>query len=117
MLEIKTSLKEIPVTIDGALYKIREMTGMELSSWRKVDGSTVTVDGNGNATISGLNMKDPEVELLSVCLYDDQGKKVASSVIRGWGTNALQSLYKVAQDLNGLTKESRDRQEAEAKNS
>jgi len=116
-LVITTKLKEIPVMIDGESYRIREMTGAELSNWRKMDGSSVTVDEEGRATITGLNMKDPEVELLSLCLWTEDGKRVSAQTIRMWSTTALQSLYKIAQDLNGLTKESRKKLEAEAKNS
>jgi hypothetical protein len=116
-VEVRTQLREIPVTIDGTSYRIREMTGTELSSWRKTDGSTFTIDEEGRASITGLDIKDPEVELLSVCLYDGSGKRVPPTTLRTWSVTALQTLYKIAQDLNGLSRESRKKMEVEAKNS
>lgn len=116
-LEVKTTLKEIPVTIDGILYRIREMTGSELSTWRNLDSGSISVDEDGRATISGLSMRDPEVELLSACLYDEQGSRVPPATIRKWSATALQTLYREAQKLNGLTRESRQKLETDAKNS
>lgn len=116
-LIFKTTLKEVPVTIDDKPYIVRELDGQALSNWRKTDGSTISVDEAGKATIQGLNIKDPEIELLSICLFDMEEKLVPQTTIKKWGATALQGLYKVAQELNGLTRESRQKQEDKAKNS
>jgi hypothetical protein len=116
-LVFKTALKEVLVTIDDKQYKIMEMTGSELSNWRKTDGSTISVDDQGRTTITGLDIKNPELELLALCLCDAEGNKVPTTIMEKWSATVLQGLYKIAQDLNGLTMASKKKQEKEAKNS
>lgn len=113
----ETTRREQPVRVDGKDYVIRELDGQGLTKWRKMDGSTITVQEDGTASMTGINIKDPEVELLSLCLFDDQGRVVPRTLIQTWPSRALQGLFKIAQDVSGLSKESRKKVEQEAKNS
>ena len=115
-LKFQTTLKEVPVEIDGMNYVIRELNGLLLSAYRKGAGGDVTLV-DGKATISNLNIQDPELRLLSCCIYDEKGILVPKNVINSWPATVLDGLYDAASKLSGLDKESREKQEAEAKNS
>ena len=115
-LVFETTVKEVPVTIDGKSYMLRELNGQGTSEWRKSTGGDVSfVDGK--ATITNIRMEDPEVRLLSLCLYNEKNELVTYGVIKMWPQTVLSGLYNAAQELSGLNEEARNKLKAEAKNS
>ena len=115
-LVFETTTKEVPVTIDGKPYVLRELNGQGTSEWRKSTGGDVSfVDGK--ATITNIRMEDPEVRLLSLCLYNEKNELVTYGVIKTWPQTVLSGLYDAAQELSGLNEEAKKKQKAEAKNS
>jgi hypothetical protein len=113
----KTTLRQKEVMIDDKPYIIRELDGVDLGKTRGDMGDSVTVSSDGNASFSGINLQDPELKLLSLCLYDAEGGLVPRQVMEKWPATVLSGLYNIAQELSGLDKESRKKMEANAKNS
>jgi len=115
-LVFKTELKEVSVEIDGKDYVLKELDGAGQSQWRKASGGQISVVDN-KPTVTGLNFDDIELRLLSICLYDTDGKLVPKSVMSKWNANTLSALFDAAQELSGLNKLGKEKLEAEAKNS
>ena len=115
-LVFETTVKKIELTIDGKPYVLRELNGQGTSEWRKSTGGDVSfVDGK--ATITNIRMEDPEVRLLSLCLYNEKNELVTYGIIKMWPQTVLSGLYDAAQELSGLNEEAREKQKAKAKNS
>jgi len=114
-LVFETTLKEVPVTIDGKSYILRELDGAGQTKWRGDIGGDITVQMDGTSTIKNINMEDPELRLLALCIHDAEGKLVPRGVMAGWPSSVLRKLYDAAQELSGLNEEGRKKQEAEAK--
>ena len=111
-----TTLKEVPVEIDGKSHILRELDGHQKGKYLNAMGGRITLNSKGEVA-SFKDYSGLESVLLSKCLYGEDGVLVATTVMDGWPSTMLSKLYNTAQELSGLTEESREGQEAEAKNS
>jgi hypothetical protein len=116
-LEFQTSLKEQSVTIDGKTYTLRELNGAGQKKWREALGGKVSVGGDGKLVLTDLNIVSPELHLLPLCLFDESNKPVPLNVLQTWPATMLSGLFDAAQELSGLNKAGKEKQEQEAKNS
>lgn len=112
-----TTLKEVLVEIDEKSYTLRELDGLGLTQWRVSRGGEVSVNERGKPVITNVNIDDPEISLLSLCLYGPENTLVPKTVIQKWPSSTLEKLYDAAQELSGLNVAAKKRLEEEAKNS
>jgi len=121
-LAFKTTLKEVPVAIDGNSYILRELDGRQKGKYLNKMGGRIVLNAKGEVA-SFKDYAGLESTLLSLCLYDSENKLVPATVMdgteeeQGWPSTMLTGLFDAAQDLSGLNEEARKKQEAEAKNS
>ena len=121
-LVFETTLKEVPVTVDGKSYILRELDGRQKGKYLNKMGGRIVLNSKGEVS-SFKDYAGLESTLLSLCLYGEDGKLVPPSIMdgtpdtTGWPSTVLGKLFDAAQDLSGLNEESRKKQEAEAKNS
>jgi len=121
-LTFKTTLKEIPVEIDGKSCVLRELDGHQKGTYLNSMRKRIKLNSKGDIE-SFVDYSGLESTLLSRCLYDEDGKLIPASVMdgaegrNGWPSSMLSALFTAAQELSALTEESRKEQEAEAKNS
>jgi hypothetical protein len=117
VLEFKTTLKERQVTIDGKLYTIKELNGEGLSKTRgALENAEITVNPNGTSSFKNMNLEGQEIDLLCLCLFDEEGVPVPRKIIATWPCTVISDLHDIAQELSGLNKEAREKVKAEAKN-
>lgn len=118
----QTTLKEIPVVIDGKNYILRELDGRQKGKYLNQMGSRIVLNDQGKVA-SFKDYSGLESTLLEVCLYDENGKLVPAIVMngteekKGWPSTVLGKLFDAAQELSGLNEEGRKKQEQDAKNS
>jgi len=115
-LTFETTLKEVPVTIDAKPYKLRELDGRQKGKYLNKMGGRIVLNNKGEVS-SFKDYAGLESTLLELCLYDSSNELVPASVMDGWPSTILTTLFDAAQTLSGLNEEARKKQEAEAKNS
>jgi hypothetical protein len=115
-LVFQTTLKEVPVVIDGKNYTLRELNGTQKGKYLNKMGSRIVLNEQGKVA-SFKDYSGLESTLLEQCLYDTENKLVSAKVIDEWPATVLGKLFDAAQDLSGLNEEARKKQEQEAKNS
>lgn len=114
-VEFVTYLEEVPVALrdkEGVLkqYTLRELTGAQRVDYETSNIPNMEFDKDGKARM--ISFQGMESGLLSRCLYDENGKLVSQITIESWPSKTQAGLYKIAEKLNGLGKNS----EQEAKN-
>jgi len=100
MLEFTLSLKEVPVTLDGKEYKLVELNAKQRDQFLNgVGGRMKYVNGKlqGMSNYEGL-----QASLLSLCLYDSEGKLVKTDIIQSFPAGLVSKLFKEAQKISGL---------------
>lgn len=117
-LNFDLKLKEVPVsitTLDGQKksYTLRELTGLQREEYNKdFDINMTLVDGKPQIQ-TGEKFKLPsEIDILVMCLYDNDNKVVSRDVLEKYPSTVVTSLHKTALELSGLDKDA----EAKAKN-
>lgn len=106
--EMRFSLKreEIPVVLeteDGTEKKavLREMSGRERDAYLNKMSSKVNFNSKGELS-SIKNYDGLQASLLSMCLYDEDGKLIPIEEIQKFPTKTQATLYKEAQKMNAL---------------
>jgi hypothetical protein len=115
-LVFKTTLKEVPISIDGKSFVLRELDGRQKGKYLNKMGGRIVLNNKGEVS-SFKDYAGLESTLLEQCLYDEDEKLVPASMMEGWPSTMLTMLFDQAQILSGLNEEARKKQEAEAKNS
>lgn len=117
-LKFDLKLKEVPVSITDVggrehAYVLRELTGLQRQIYNdSLDIDMTLVDGKPQIK-TGEEFKIPsDIDLLAMCLYDENDKAVSRDVLGKYPTTVLTALHKVAFSLSGLDKKAED----EAKN-
>lgn len=116
LLEFDLKLNEQPVILKDAKgvpthYTLREMDGNQRDEHMQDSASRMKFDEKGNA--KGLSSyKGIQSKLISLCLFDAEGKPVPEKTINAWPATTISGLFKAAQQLNSLG----DDAEAAAKN-
>lgn len=108
-MRISLSRKKQPIeleTEDGSVvtFEIREMDGLSGAEYKNKLKSKIKVTADGQSEISSFT--GLYSDLLSRCLFDAVGNPVPAETIEKWPESALSQLFEVAQEVNGLNKES-----------
>jgi hypothetical protein len=106
-------LKEQPVLITGAdgadrTFTIREMSGSQAEIYLDVLRDRLIFDTgpDGEFKVKGVKGFAGAYEsLLSMCLYDQDGKLVSLEAIQLFPSDALKGLFNIAQTMNALNME------------
>ena len=88
--------------IDGTTktFTLREFSGLTRDEYLDAVGQeSILVDGK----VTGFKkFSKLRVGLLALCLHDENGNLVSEEAISKYPNAAIKTLYKMAQDLNGL---------------
>lgn len=96
-MKLTLVFKTVDVDIDGKPYVLKEMDGVQREAFRKmVEDNTIIEEGKPAGVKDQLALK---MELLGKCLTPGPSST--------WPGQVLEALFKAAQEMNGLTKESR----------
>ena len=123
METIRLSLKraEMPLifeTADGVekKYFLREMLGKDRDAYLTKMGDKVRYNANGKVT--GIKSFDGlQASLLEKCLYDENDHLVSVTDIQNFPTKTQNELFKLAQDLNGLSQKAEDESKNDSRES
>jgi protocatechuate 3,4-dioxygenase beta subunit len=85
-------------------FQLRHMGGPELSAWMELFARRVKAERDGNHDFDGF-----QAELITLCLYDENGSRVPASTIKAWHAHIQNGLYDLCQDMNGLTSDAREK--------
>lgn len=107
---------EVPVTIAGESYTLREATGETAVQYRDAMLACTTLGPEGKPTIiSGLAGVEPL--LVSLCLYDSIDHLVPEATIRSWPARIQKALFERAKQISDLDEgEDEDEDEESVKN-
>ncbi len=104
-------LKQLPVTIVDVkdvekTYQLKELDGDQRATYNsQFDLKIEVVDGKPRAS-SGEGFKLPTaIDLLCLCLYDENDTLVDRAVLGKYPATVLKGLHKEAQELSGLNAE------------
>lgn len=99
----------IPVTIPGESqeFRLKTFTGADATKYHNAQARSVRLDNQGNPVGFTGDVANIEPLLVSLCLYDEKGKKVSVSKIGNWPFPVQRRLYKVAQEINKINEEVR----------
>jgi hypothetical protein len=81
-------------------YAIREMTSSDQAWWMKQVGRRIQVSRSGKPIKQ--DYEGMHADLIHLCLYGPDGKKVNKAVIQSWGPKCLNRLFALCQEVNGL---------------
>jgi hypothetical protein len=119
-LEFTTTLKSVPVKIDGKDYTLTELTGKERDAYNTESAKRLKMelDAKGRATPIVRNFDGYQTELITMALVDAAGNHVPEDIIAGWPASVQAALFRKARELSGLslTEDEQARIEAATKN-
>lgn len=95
--------KVVPVRIGGAKYTLREASGDAAVRWRNAILKTTRITDGKPSGIDG--MADTEPLLVSLCLFDEGGKNVPITTVRGWPQRVQSALFAKVKEISGLNPE------------
>lgn len=107
VLRLSLKLREVPVELEGEngevkKWKIRELNGTQRNEYLNKMSSRVKMDKNGKSI--GIKSFDGfQADLLSKCLYDEEGELVEAEDIESLPSNTQQKLFEKAQEISGLS--------------
>jgi hypothetical protein len=111
-LVISLVRKEKPFKItreDGqeVQYKLVELDGAERDKWVTEQIKRVKHDEKGVG--QGINSADRiQASLLSLAIRDHTNARISADAIQKWPATAINTLFLIAQKMNGLDKESQE---------
>lgn len=108
-MRISLARKKQPIELetengDIAKFEIREMDGLSGGEYKNKLKDKIKVKADGQSEIASFT--GLYSDLLSRCLFDATGALVPSETIEKWPESALSQLFEIAQEVNGLAKES-----------
>ena len=105
MQEFDLSLKIEEVKIGDEVYELREASGEAAVAYQNACQSSVVLDAKlqGERRITGLRgMGNVEPLLVSMCLFDSQGKSVSQETILHWPAKVQKWCYEWILDNSDL---------------
>jgi hypothetical protein len=113
-LSFTTTIKTLPVEIDGKTYTLKELNGTQRDSYLTDNaGRQKWVKGE----IAGIKDLDQmQAKLIHLSLFDTTGKQVPLETIQSWPASTVSGLFDAARDLSKLGKEKEPSEEDKAKN-
>lgn len=96
-LTFSTERFQLPVTIDDNRYTLKEATEEATRIWRNQSASQAKfVDGK----LSSVgNVGDSQSLLVSLTLYDSEGKLVPLTLVRSWPSRVVEALFEKAKEI------------------
>lgn len=110
-MKFDLSFVEIPIDISGTKYTLREASSDIASKYRKFIMDQKKSDGDGYK--SGL--ADAEPLLVSMCLFDSEGKGVSVDTIKKWPERIQKALFFKARDMSSLNETGKSDEDADLK--
>jgi len=98
------SFIEIPYKIGGKIYTLKEASGDAACAYRNALFKNTELGPDGKARKIG-NMADTEPLLVSWCLYDANGHRVAVQGVRNWPAKVVKTLFEKAKEISNLEEE------------
>ena len=94
-----TPIEEL-VTIGENKYTLRETSG---DAAIKYDNAKMTCYHYVEGKLSSVkNLSETEPLLVSLCLFDSEGKNVPEATIRSWPNRIQTAIYERAKEISGL---------------
>lgn len=84
--------QEVPVQIGGVPYTLRECSGDAEIKYQNARFRARKTDVEGN-TIGFDNLADTEALLVSLCLFDKDGKNPKADEVRSWPSRIMTDLF------------------------
>jgi hypothetical protein len=92
---------EVPVSVRGKRYTLREATGDAACKWRNAQLAATELGPDGKVMrVKGL--ADLEPMLVSLCLFDEQGKPVPAATVREWPARVIKAVYDECKRISQL---------------
>lgn len=107
IMKFALDLKEQEIEIGNKPYKIKELTALEVGKWKDEQAKKVKLDAQ-NRPMGIKSHVGLESGLISLCLFDEQDRKVPIDVINTWPSSLVIPLFKACFELNGLNSEADD---------
>lgn len=96
--------RKVSVVIDGKAYSLQEASGDAACRYRNALLDCTQLGPEGKPTkIKG--MADVEPFLLSLCLYDENGKLVPANKIRQWPSRIQKAIFEKLKEISELDEE------------
>lgn len=95
---------EVPVTVGAKQYVLREANGDAAVKYRNAMLACTQISQDSKA-VSIRGMADLEPFLVSLCLFDAQGKSVTKNEILSWPSRVQKALFARAKTISGLNEE------------
>jgi hypothetical protein len=95
---------EVPVTIGGKRYKLREADGETAVKYRNAAAACTKI-GTGGKFSELRGVGDLEPLLVSLCLVDEAGNRVPESTVRTWPNRVQRALFDRAKEISHLGEE------------
>ena len=92
---------EVPIKVKGKDYILREASSQAACAYRNAMIRCTTLGPDGRATRMD-NIADTEPLLVSLCLFQTDGKPVDLGTIRSWPTRVVTALYDKAKEISSL---------------
>jgi len=109
------TLIEVPVTIAGKKYVLREADGNAAIAFRNAQLQYMHFSEDGKPQ-SMQGMAATETLLVSLCLVDEAGANVPEQVIRKWPNRIQKTLYERAREISELDDDTEEALEKQMQN-
>lgn len=94
----------IPVSVGDKEYVLREASGQAAVTWRNAIFSKTKLGPDGKPIGFGA-MAEIEPLLVSLCLYNGDGRNVPEQEVRKWPARIQKALFERAKDISDLDEE------------
>lgn len=91
----------IPVHVKGEAYTLREASGRAAGKYRNACLECTTIGPDGKPT-GFHNVADVEPLLVSLCLFDENGRNVPQARIEQWPSRVQKALFNKAKEISDL---------------
>jgi len=105
-MNFNVDLIEIPITIGGEDYVLREASGDAGCKYRNALLACTTLTDGKPSRIEG--MADVEPLLVSLCLFTQGGRPVTVPKVRSWPSRVVKALFEKIKEISDLDEEEED---------
>ncbi len=94
------TLQEVPVTVGDKKYVLREASEHVAVQYRDMVLRAVKFTDGKMSSADGLSAVEPK--LVSMCLFDEEGKNVPIPTLLKWKPSIVKALHDRAKEISGL---------------
>lgn len=105
-------LIEIPVELGDKKYVLREATGAVACKYRDALLSNTQMGSDGKASIKINN--ETEVLLVSLSIFETDGRPVSIATVKGWPSRIVKALYTKVKEISELDEKEAPKEEKKA---